>query len=275
MRFINLKYSFYIFIFLVLLSLSLCYASSPVSVDELLDKYDKTQKAMQNKYIVSETTREDRDSTTNEAKFYTAKSVYFSDGERIDLTLRDWIASDYKKREGFIGSKQVQVVWDGSKFYMYHESEETDNSYVDIMSDDSKKLDTFQKSYPGAQLDGFFQGNDKDISTIFREADEVKLYDTKENVNGSLCYVLEIRNEYGKQKIWLDSEHGYNICKAEVIKSGDDLYYGIPLSETKSSNPKASIQFRINKVEFEERNNLWIPMSVEYEKVNTYSRFTS
>jgi len=278
-----MKYNISSVAFGVLILSSICYSKQTLTVDDLLARYDQTQKNMQSKYIKSETIREYRDSWSEKSDWYIERSEFYTDGTRIDLTIRNWIPIRDKNDRDLPDFGHVQVVWDKDSWYEYHELEEVKASQVVI----SKKEDTNKGfvsiAYPGACLEGFFPGDIKTVSSIFHEATQVRLYDKKENINGVQCHVLEATTEYGRHKIWIDPEHGYNICQAEVSKEKGDLYngklvyrtypnwkeLGVKLPKGKiplPTSPRIGTAFKLTNVKFQKYNDIWMPVSADYEK---------
>jgi hypothetical protein len=141
----------------------------------------------------------------------------------------------------------------------------------------------------GVAIDGYFFGDSNTVSTIFHEADQVKLYNDKDYINGVSCYVLEAVSKYGKHKIWIDPEHGYNICQAEVVKNKNDLFDGEPVSTpppeyitkiqialSEEGQPpiptkaKTEVILTMNNVKFQEYDGVWVPVSGDWESKVTY-----
>ena len=163
------------------------------------------------------------------SSWFIEKSEFYTDGTRLDHTTRKWIPIRDKDDRELPDADRYQAVWDKNSWYSYHEAEKVSESSVFITRSDEMKKQYLPIAYPGGPLEGFFPGDLKTVSSIFHEASQVRLYDEKENINGIPCYVLETTTEYGTHKIWLDTEHGYNICQAEVIRNKEDLYNNDPL----------------------------------------------
>ena len=283
-----MKYTIRI-IYIVLICLSsIGYSGQSITINELLDRYNQTQKDSQAKYIKSETIRKDEDSLADEPKWYICKLEYYTDGTRIDLTKGKWISiADKNDRNFYDSSYSTRLIWDEDTWYEYKKPKIIEDGRVFISTNENWKNDSLfgNESIP---LEGYIIGNTKTISSIFHEADEIKLHDTKEIINGILCYVLEADTEYGNHKIWIDPEHGYNICQAEVVRTNDDLYFGKPLSKIKVSadytqniklsegippipiGSRTEVAFIMNNVKFQDYNGLWIPISGDWQETTTY-----
>lgn len=260
---------------------SICYSEQ--TINELLVRYDQTQKSLQAKYVKSETLREDRDSLAGTSDWFMDRSELYTDGSRIDLSKTKWISIRDKDDREFPDFGHTQVIWDNNTWYEY--KEKANKVYI---SKKEEKINTYLPiGYSGSRLDGFFTGDLKTVSSIFHEAGQTVLYDEKEYINGIPCYVLEATSNYGKHKIWLDPEHGYNICQAEVIKTKDNMFNGEPVSkpypnwsklgikqlEGKPPLPtsqRVEILFTMRNVKFQDINGIWTPISADWEKKITH-----
>jgi hypothetical protein len=181
-----MKYNISSVAFGVLILSSICYSKQTLTIDDLLTRYDQTQKNMQSKYVKSETIREYRDSWSEKSDWYIERSKFYTDGTRIDLTIRNWIPIRDKNDRDLPDFGHVQVVWDNDSWYEYHELEEVNASHVVVSKKEETDKDFVPIAYPGAPLDGFFPGDLKTVSSIFHEATQVRLYDKKENINGRI-----------------------------------------------------------------------------------------
>jgi hypothetical protein len=103
---------------------------------------------------------------------------------------------------------------------------------------------------------GYFYGDGERIDLILRGADTISVAEKTENVQGVGCYVIEAKSKYGKHKLWIDPEHGYNIARAQVHKSENDLLtrgkYILKRGESVSST--------LDEVQFKKINDIWFPM---------------
>lgn len=264
---------------------SICY--SELTVEELLAKYDQAQKRIQTKYIRSETVREDRDSWAQKSEWFLEISEFYTDGNRMDLKYRNWISIRDRDDRELPDFGYKQTIWDGERWYEYWEAEKVEASRVFISSREERKDRSMAVAYPGAPLGGYFPGDLKAVSSIFNEADDVRLYDEKENINGISCYVLEAITAYGKHRIWLDPEHGYHICQAEVVKGKDDIFGGKPVSTPYPdwaklgikqpvgepplpTSPRVEIAFAMRNVKFQEDGGICVPVSADWEIKTTH-----
>ena len=260
---------------------SICYSEQ--TINELLARYDQTQNSLQAKYVKSETLREDRDSWARTSDWFINRSELYTDGSRFDLSMKNWISIRDKDDREFPDFGHTQAIWDNNTWYEYKEKA----NKVYISKKKENKDPYFSIGYPGARLDGFFPGDLKTVSSIFHECDRPVLYDEKEYINGIPCYVLEATTPYGKHKIWLDPEHGYNICQAEVIKTKDNMFNGEPVSKPYPdwsklgikqpegkpplpTSPGVEILFTMRNVKFQDINGIWTPISADWEEKITH-----
>jgi hypothetical protein len=74
--------------------------------------------------------------------------------------------------------------------------------------------------------------NHKNVSHLLTEANDLRLRQGQEDVNGTACYVLEGTTKYGKVTAWIAPTKGYVALKWKVEKTGDDLIDDKPMSKT-------------------------------------------
>ena len=108
---------------------------------------------------------------------------------------------------------------------------------------------------------GFFNGDYERIDTVLRQADSISVRTEMAQIGDLQCYVIDAATKRGKYTVWIDPEHGYNIAKAEVRRSGDrnDLHYGTRLK--KDDNIFTSLE----NVRFERIDDVWVPMEADIE----------
>ena len=106
---------------------------------------------------------------------------------------------------------------------------------------------------------GYFYGSPHRIDEEFRTAKRLSLRCSLEKIEGSPCYVVEAVTAYGTYTIWIDPQHGYNIAKAQVVRSSDngDLFY----EHGPMENERIAVS--MNHVRFEKIGNLWVPMACD------------
>jgi len=252
-----------------MISITICimplqgFAAGHLSTLDLLDKYSETQDRLQPFIIKSE------DSITNHSSFgkaetgrsYSSSELCF-DGNRSSLRNRLW--GDLMQRDIVPEDKPEyqSFLWDGKDFFQYSKSPRSTARphgmlNIDHSSKYSEKM--ISRGYSGASLFGFSYGDDARIDSVLCKADIIDVEDKLEPVAGSLCYVINATTPYGKYRVWLDPEHGYNIAKMEVKKDTDDLMFG------QIMRGKAKFSGSVKNVRFEKISELWVPMEADIE----------
>ncbi len=82
----------------------------------------------------------------------------------------------------------------------------------------------------GGPLWGRMVGNNqKNVADLLIESASVNLHEKRENINGSVCYVVEATTRYGKVTAWIAPEKGYNALKWSIQKEPGDLFNDGPV----------------------------------------------
>jgi len=76
-----------------------------------------------------------------------------------------------------------------------------------------------------------FGSNYKNVADLLIESGNVLLHKNRENISGTLCYVVETRTKYGKVTAWIAPEKGYNALRWSIHKASDDLFDQAPISK--------------------------------------------
>lgn len=77
----------------------------------------------------------------------------------------------------------------------------------------------------GGPLWGRMMGNNrKNVADLLIESGNVHLHEKRENLNGTLCYVVESITRYGKVIAWIAPEKGYTALKWSIQKGLGDLF---------------------------------------------------
>jgi hypothetical protein len=72
--------------------------------------------------------------------------------------------------------------------------------------------------------------NQKNIADLLIESGNVHLHEKRENLKGTLCYVVESITRYGKVIAWIAPEKGYTALKWSIQKGLSDLFNDGPLN---------------------------------------------
>jgi hypothetical protein len=83
----------------------------------------------------------------------------------------------------------------------------------------------------GGPLWGRMVGNNqKNVADLLIGLVSVNLHKNRENINGSVCYVVEAITRYGKVTAWIAPEKGYNALKWSIQKEPGDLFNDGPVT---------------------------------------------
>jgi hypothetical protein len=174
---------------------------------------------------------------------------------------RDSIPEDKPQYQSFL--------WDGKDYFQYSKSPiSTAMPHGIVKIDHSRKYaeKLVCRGYSGAALLGFSHGDDKRIDSVLRKADIIDVENELEQIAGSSCYVINATTPYGKYRVWLDPEHGYNIAKMEIKKETGDLMFGHSMSG------KAKFSGSLENIRFEKINEVWVPIEADIKISRTLSK---
>ena len=239
-------------------------ATEHPSVLELLDKYAQTQNKLKS-FISEETSEWKQDSPRIRAKYKGSllKKVeckFATDGERVHIRL------NVQSNNAGHGGSYWSYLWDGSSSVEYNTRRNEKYPHAIINSEKKNKNRSVAILYDGSPLIGFLGGGIEmePVVSILRKADTISVRDKMEQAGkaASQCYVIDADTKYGKYKVWIDPNHGYNIAKAKVKKGKRHVGLGVNHS---------SISFSMENVRFERPNNIWIPMECDFEHIFVYS----
>jgi hypothetical protein len=93
-----------------------------------------------------------------------------------------------------------------------------------------------------------------------RNASDLRVNPGMETINGGRCLVVEGNTRYGYYKIWIDTDHGYQPCKAIARKRAGDLvderrpfeYQGSDTATVLPVSTREATQFELSGVQFQE-----------------------
>ncbi|MBN2589483.1 MAG: hypothetical protein JXA96_06455 [Sedimentisphaerales bacterium] len=270
----------------------LCFsitAAEEMTVSELLNKFEEAQKPFRRSIIKSDDLYEYRD-TRDEGKTTWGRNIseYRRDSELIDL-----IASFYElaQKDAPLNIEDASIrrlIWDGEKFYQYDPHKETPGTlFISQDQEDTKAAITSNKV---SRLEGFFKGDrEESVFSIIRGANNVKVRQDMDVIDGTSCYVLDAETPNGKYYIWIAPKYGYNMVKAHVYKSEGDILYGeqigAPSEVPSNSDPIAILErvggnlpirrhsefvFTIDNIRFENIDNVWVPVEADIQFITKY-----
>ncbi len=162
----------------------------------------------------------------NDRKTFSRFDLRF-DGMRASSRGRTWQgagATKADRRED--EASYLSLLWDGRTYTKYHKP--LGNGDGEVMIDDFATADpdtrefeikSLQYWHYGSCLMGYHPGTFVRIDELLRDANDLRMHDRTESVNGSQCYVIEASTKYGDFILWLDPQHGYAIAKSQVQMS--------------------------------------------------------
>ncbi len=272
-----------------------------ISVEELLDKYGETPTAsdliqgykVERQKVTSISYNYTLHSKQNDSAFSSPIVEKFevefkTDGNRVDHRAKVWSNHHDRDHPEVIKTVPVQersFMWDGQSLYLYRTNALRPQKELFIEPDEKEKPAYMAIDNRGSPLQGIFIGDFERVDSILEKSDVVKVSDRKEKVGNYSCYVISAEGKYGKYKIWIDPEHGYNIAKAKVSKKRDDIAWrnmplGPRMEKTKGERRtyqmgehpgiKKSLSFVLDNVKYENVGGVWIPVSANFQTEITH-----
>jgi hypothetical protein len=243
---------------------SLCAAAAEVpSAKEILDRYAETRNKLKS-YIIKQ--HEVYASSGTQGKCRDEALIEFRyDGKRYCRQRDSW--GDYGGMRGRVSKDKPQrqtILYDGEKIYIYTQpGNGAGKGFIGVIAEPDKML-IEKNGYNSDPLYGEFCSERQYIDTFFLAAgNKVSVRAKTERIGDSECYVVDAKTTRGKYTVWFDPNHGYNIAKAEVSKSGKDILITQPVDETPfgKGNPVrfASERESVKDVRFKKIGDLWVP----------------
>ncbi len=252
---------------LCLLSLQSALAEEGPSVSELLDKYAQTQDKLQKSFVIKEertvVIRANHGFLKGTRTRYEVSETHY-DGERIRKRTKMWgkfARSSVPKNR----PKHVSRLWDGNSFYQYSSKSEDDPGLLFLFreKDANRNKDPVTSDALGGFVTGgprAAEGGSERVDATLRRSDSISVRNRMQVVNSSKCYVIGALTKHGKYTVWLDPQHGYNIAKMEVVKTGGDLF------TDRGPQPKGStMRVSLKNVRFKLVDDIWLPVEGVYE----------
>jgi hypothetical protein len=226
----------------------------------------------------------------NVHRFSRSEYEFRTDGKRVDWIMKDWFGLDSPDTADLVEpSSHNRTIWDGSMYIeLGYPPIGYDKKKGSAFFSDTKKSDFVLTAYGGYNtLDGVFWGDKKEIPRILDQSSDISLRSKMEEANGTYCYVIDAITPNGKYSLWIDPEHGYNIAKAKVHKTGDDLLYGKPISQhrrrttnrsggakytgpRRTGNRREEFSFSLDRVEFQQVGDCWVPVEAYYQHTTKF-----
>jgi hypothetical protein len=247
------------------------------SAMELLDKYAQTQNKLQNYSLKWDEAIDFKASLSGQWKSMSgARKKHLSHQIRTDGN-RFYNERDMSGQV-FAGSRVIAKddpthamwVWDGVYHWSYsigpksHRKPGKPGFYGEIwvrkgMTEKSIK-ETINYAGGDKYLKGFALVGIGRIDKVLKDSEKLSVRKEMVKVNGAKCYVIYGVTKHGRIILYIDSEHGYNIAKAEIAKRQGDIRLGtIDRTMPEGDNSRTILE----NVRFEKISNTWFPMEAD------------
>jgi hypothetical protein len=123
--------------------------------------------------------------------------------------------------------------------------------------------ETLARAYKGHEVLGYLYGDDERVDVVLRRARKISVRDKTERIGRSQCYVIDARSERGSYTLWIDTEHGHNIAKAEVVREGGDVFH-----RNITIQSGDSYRTSLSNVQFKKIDGVWIPVEADIKYIN-------
>ena len=111
-----------------------------------------------------------------------------------------------------------------------------------------------------------------DVGQVLRES-KVVVTDQDETIGGVASTKVEATGKYGRYTLWLHPED-FTLLKGHVEASGDDLYFGKPLSVrppgATPKNTRVHCSYDVGHVVYQRVKDVELPMSCEWSSESRY-----
>lgn len=247
-----------------------------VTPEQLLERYKANRNALRRHITKGEDLREHRDTAYgDEYKLWMLSEFEFrTDGERVDLiTNEHFNLQNPEDKASAEQSSEKRKIWDGEIFSSCSYEIAPRRSRASMSKREEKKRDLLAVGYVGSSLDSIFEGDRQPVDLILSQASDIAVRPEMEKVNGTNCYVIDAITPNGKYNLWIDPEHGYNIAKAKVHKTGSDILYGKPISQHEAPRVRKGVGydgilpgkrsehfFWLDIIEFQKIGSVWVPI---------------
>jgi hypothetical protein len=195
------------------------------------------------------------------------------DGERLEADVQGWLLEDGKDVEGRPPFRSYHSVWSDGR-YVHYQRARADGRPAGGAT--SARADFATRSMMGALkdgkvLEGYLPGDGEiQWTAIFRKASQVEVAPGRDKVDEAPCIRMRCQTEHGVHTVWIDPEADYRARRIEVVRSGENLLSGKPLTAYKAPTLVAGIRGPIRehrvvveKVKLESIGQQWIPVGVE------------
>jgi hypothetical protein len=196
------------------------------------------------------------------------ESCYREDNGKFNLIYRT--AYDLPTPDAILDPTKVQdsqLLWDGTQLYTFHSTSNPQSALLIFHPlTDTAQIDDVRRSSIGSQFDARLLGERVPLPQLMR-AMNLEVDDAMADVNGVPCYLIRASGDYGKLKVWIDPQHGYNYARVERHAAGHDVYCGQPLPRPSFTNGASMIGCYeiVETTRFEQINGEWFQMEMHGE----------
>ena len=236
---------------------------------ELLDKFTETADKTHTSFI-----NQSRIHAHYDQKYSTQELAYLNgerdkyliqefrtDGKRIKCIIQKW--GDFPGAFRPESEKDYfSCTYDGDKRYDHIRSHDSAGRVIIYDREPEESLISLgvQLAYTNqaSQSFGYLTGDVERFDRILKEAGPGQMSAKKEELNGTVHYVIDAETNRGKYRIWLNPEKGYNFSKATVIREAGDFYmlgYEVPADTVRRAV--------IENTEFKKVDDLWVPVKAK------------
>ena len=158
-----------------------------------------------------------RHAPTNRVEWLGTQLIYKEDGE-IDAiesrTMKD------------IGDGSMCVSLEGDRF-----TKEIPSRYVVWFNNYEQRVKDLMENpnYGGALFGKMYGSNYRSVADLLSESSDFHMRESKEDIRGVTCVVLEGTSKYGKVTAWIAPEKGYNALKWTIEKTPHHLFDDAPI----------------------------------------------
>jgi hypothetical protein len=236
---------------------------SEVALPQLLAQYAQTQDKARSFILKVQTvsTGSSYDQagglTARDVTTYTEREVHY-DGQRVKEIRRIWgYANSHSPDVPEDRPIYISYLWDGKDLYQY--STNTIEGRPPRLKLHRSKTDVVPMQFAHDPLNDVKGG--RRLDTVLREAETVSVRETREDIGGSSCYVVDAVTKNGQFTVWMDPQHGYN--PAQLLWVHDA--------------PAGQLSWRElrKNVRFEQIDGVWIPMEADIEVAHRSSDYSS
>lgn len=262
----------------LLLIVGVCGLSAPdASADELSKKCEAALDAPTRISFEAETQVEwaQGDPQSQETHHELYRCVFRRDGKRFEADAQTWMLnSGYEISEAVENRApdlSYHALWGDGRFARYQRPTHRPGGGITSADAGFATQHMMASLKDGKVLEGYLLGDlDLRWPTVFRKATHVEATPDTEKLSGVSCIRLRCRTEHGAYAVWIDPERDHRARRIEVVRSGDDLLSGKPLSEQKSDRSVGGVRGAIREhrlivenVRFEKIAEHWLPVGVE------------